>query len=109
MPTTTDDLKPLQEKCKIYGLHLNTIMIPIDWLKPPMFGAPDRDKWIENIRRSVRAGAEAGIKVFEWRWSPDFKWGADVGYYIPNRLDEGYGLNDKALDTLIEIMITMVD
>lgn len=26
--------------------------------------------------------------------------GADVGYYVPNRLDEGYGLNDEALKTL---------
>ena len=25
---------------------------------------------------------------------------ADVGYYVPNRLDEGYGLNDDALRTL---------
>ena len=26
--------------------------------------------------------------------------GGDVGYYVPNRLDEGYGLNDEALRTL---------
>jgi len=26
--------------------------------------------------------------------------GADVGYYVPNRLDEGYGLNHEALRTL---------
>ncbi len=26
--------------------------------------------------------------------------GADVGYYVPNRLEEGYGLNDDALRTL---------
>jgi single-stranded-DNA-specific exonuclease len=26
--------------------------------------------------------------------------GADVGYYVPNRLDEGYGLNTEALETL---------
>jgi len=26
--------------------------------------------------------------------------GADVGYYVPNRLDEGYGLNDDALRQL---------
>lgn len=26
--------------------------------------------------------------------------GADVGYYVPNRLDEGYGLSDEALETL---------
>jgi single-stranded-DNA-specific exonuclease len=28
--------------------------------------------------------------------------GADVGYYVPNRLDEGYGLNDEALRKLAE-------
>lgn len=28
--------------------------------------------------------------------------GGDVGYYVPNRLDEGYGLNDDALRTLAE-------
>ena len=26
--------------------------------------------------------------------------GADVGYYVPNRLDEGYGLNEDAIRTL---------
>ena len=26
--------------------------------------------------------------------------GANVGYYVPNRLDEGYGLNDGALEKL---------
>lgn len=28
--------------------------------------------------------------------------GADVGYYVPHRIDEGYGLNDEALATLAE-------
>ncbi|MHB8973158.1 MAG: single-stranded-DNA-specific exonuclease RecJ [Pirellulaceae bacterium] len=28
--------------------------------------------------------------------------GGDVGYYVPNRLDEGYGLNDKALQQLAD-------
>ncbi|HVX13379.1 MAG TPA: single-stranded-DNA-specific exonuclease RecJ [Pirellulales bacterium] len=26
--------------------------------------------------------------------------GGDVGYYVPHRVDEGYGLNDEALETL---------
>ena len=26
--------------------------------------------------------------------------GAEVGYYVPHRIDEGYGLNDEALETL---------
>ncbi|MFP6668714.1 MAG: single-stranded-DNA-specific exonuclease RecJ [Pirellulales bacterium] len=37
--------------------------------------------------------------------------GANVGYYVPNRLDEGYGLNDKAIDKLAaagaELLITV--
>ncbi len=28
--------------------------------------------------------------------------GADVGYYVPNRIDEGYGLNAAALETLAQ-------
>ncbi len=28
--------------------------------------------------------------------------GADVGYYVPNRMEEGYGLNDEALRKLAE-------
>jgi single-stranded-DNA-specific exonuclease len=28
--------------------------------------------------------------------------GADVGYYVPNRMEEGYGLNDEALRTLAQ-------
>ncbi|MEM8865851.1 MAG: single-stranded-DNA-specific exonuclease RecJ [Planctomycetota bacterium] len=28
--------------------------------------------------------------------------GADVGFYVPHRLDEGYGLNDDALESLAE-------
>lgn len=28
--------------------------------------------------------------------------GADVGFYVPHRLEEGYGLNDEALETLAQ-------
>ena len=38
--------------------------------------------------------------------------GADIGYYVPNRLDEGYGLNDEALRQLAKrgaAMIISVD
>jgi single-stranded-DNA-specific exonuclease len=34
--------------------------------------------------------------------------GADVAYYIPNRVDEGYGLNDEALKTLADRGAQMV-
>ncbi len=34
--------------------------------------------------------------------------GADVTYYIPNRLDEGYGLNEAALAELVERKVKLV-
>ncbi len=34
--------------------------------------------------------------------------GADVGYYVPNRFEEGYGLNDDALRQLAERNTSMV-
>ena len=34
--------------------------------------------------------------------------GADVGYYVPNRLEEGYGLNHEALTTLAQRGARMV-
>ena len=39
-------------------------MIPIvAWLTPAMLAAPDRDKHIENIQRSVKAGGEADVRM----------------------------------------------
>lgn len=34
--------------------------------------------------------------------------GADVTYYIPNRLSEGYGLNKNAIDTLFSEGVTLI-
>ncbi|MGN1311088.1 MAG: single-stranded-DNA-specific exonuclease RecJ [Clostridia bacterium] len=34
--------------------------------------------------------------------------GLEVGYYIPNRLEEGYGLNDKAIQKIIEEKYTLM-
>ena len=78
---TRDDLKPIQDRCRAYGLELHSLMIPLDWLMSPMLGRPDGDRSVENIRRSVAAAGEAGVGMLEWRWSPDFKWGEEVGYY----------------------------
>jgi len=37
--------------------------------------------------------------------------GGDVGYYVPHRVDEGYGLNDEAIETLArrktEVLVTV--
>jgi single-stranded-DNA-specific exonuclease len=34
--------------------------------------------------------------------------GGDVGYYVPHRIDEGYGLNDEALETLAKLGTKLV-
>jgi mannonate dehydratase len=76
-----EDLREAQARCRQFGLELASLMIPLGWLMAPMLGAPDRDGSIGNIVRSLQAGGEAGVPVFERRWSPDFKWGAEVGYF----------------------------
>lgn len=75
------DIELLQQRCSAHGLKLYSLMIPLNWLMSSMLDGPERDKDAENIQRSIRAAGEAGVQMVEWRWSPDFKWGDDVGYY----------------------------
>ena len=78
---TRQDIAPIQERCREFGLELYSMMIPLQWLMSPMLAQTDRDDWIDNICRSIKAAGQQGITMLEWRWSPDFKWGEDVGYY----------------------------
>ena len=92
---TADDIRPLQERCRAHGLELYSLMIPIAWLMGPMLGRDDRDESIANIQRSIEAAAGAGVRMFEWRWSPDFNFSGDTGYYtVDGRGGAGY----KAFD-----------
>ncbi len=75
------DVAAVQEQCDKYGLRLHSLMLPLGWLSNSMLGRPERDRDIEAIRTSLAAAGAAGVTVVEWRWSPDFKWGEDVGYY----------------------------
>ena len=91
------DLLNLVERCGRFGLQLHSLMIPIDWLMASMLGKPERDRDIERIMQSIRAAGAAGIAMIEWRWSPDFKWGDDVGYYsVPGRGGAVYKAFDHA-------------
>lgn len=92
---TVEDLQPLHEQCAKHDLGLHSLMIPLNWLMSPMMEKPDRNQWYDNIGRSIRAAGETGIEMIEWRWSPDFKWGDDVGYFqTPGRGGASY----KAFD-----------
>lgn len=78
---TVNDIAAVQARCDAFGMKLHSLMIPLGWLMSSMLAKPERDGDIEKIRRSIEAGGKAGVTVFEWRWSPDFKWGDEVGYY----------------------------
>ena len=78
---TADEIEPIQKRCREFGMELYSLMIPLDWLMSPLLAKPDRDAWIENVCRSIRSAGSLGVEMIEWRWSPDFKWGTDVGYY----------------------------
>ncbi len=75
-----EDLRAVQQRCRDFGLEIAIITIPLAWQMRPMLGAAGRDEDIERIARSVRAVGEAGIPVLQYRWSPDFFWGPEMGY-----------------------------
>ena len=43
------------------------MMIPLNWLMSPMLDKKDKDRWIDNICRSIRAAGELGVSMMEWR------------------------------------------
>ena len=77
---TFEDVRASQERCRQFGLEIACMTVPIAWQIRPMLGQPGRDEDIERIARSIRAVGQAGIPVFQYRWSPDFYWGPEMGY-----------------------------
>jgi mannonate dehydratase len=78
---TADDVAPIKKNCDTAGLALESMMIPIDSYKQARFGQAGRDEEIENVCRTIRAVAEVGVPMMEWRFWPDFYWDERVGYY----------------------------
>jgi mannonate dehydratase len=74
------DVRAVREKCREFGLEIACITVPVAWEMSAMLGKPERDRDIERICRSIQAAGEAGIPVFQYRWSPDFYWGPEMGY-----------------------------
>ena len=76
-----EDIADVQKRCSSHSLKLHSLMLPIRWLTNSMLGRQGRDQDIEHIRTSLTSAGASGVTVIEWRWSPDFRWGEDVGYY----------------------------
>lgn len=69
----------------------------------------DMDKFVDRVAKAVLAGEKIciygdydvdGITSITVIYSFLEELGADVSYYLPNRLSEGYGLNNDALDEI---------
>ena len=74
------------------------------------FLMPDMDKAVDRIIKAIQTNEKViiygdydvdgitSITVLKKFFKESC--GLDVGYYIPNRLNEGYGLNKSAIDTI---------
>jgi mannonate dehydratase len=92
---TKDDVLRQKVNCDALGMTLLSMMIPIGFYKNALLGQKGRDEDIDNIRRTIRAAAEAGVPMLEWRFWPDFFWDERVGYYeVTGRGGSKYRAND---------------
>jgi len=71
----------------------------------------DMDKFVDRVSKAVLDGEKIciygdydvdGITSITVIYSFLEELGAEVSYYLPNRLSEGYGLNNEALDEIIK-------
>jgi mannonate dehydratase len=78
---TAEDVQQAKKNCDDAGLVLESMMIPIDFYRNARLGQAGRDKDIDNVCRTIKAVAEQGVPMMEWRFWPDFFWDERVGYY----------------------------
>jgi len=78
---TVGDIMPLKKRCEEAGLSLESMMLPIDFYRKARLGEPGGDREVQNVCRTIRSVAEAGVPIMEWRFWPDFYWDKRVGYY----------------------------
>lgn len=101
------------ENSKDVDLFLNPLM---DKLHDP-FLLKDMDRAIERIDEVIKKGQKIviygdydvdGITSTSMLFRAFNKLGMDVSYYIPDRLDEGYGLNLKAIKYLESLQTDLI-
>ena len=85
-------------------------------LKDP-YGIKDMDKLVERIDKAIRDNEKIciygdydvdGITSITIMYKFLTKLGADVMYYLPDRLIEGYGINNNALDEIKSKGVSLV-
>lgn len=88
----------------------------LDDLKDP-YGIKDMDKLVERIEKAIENKEKIciygdydvdGITSITIMYKFLVKLGADITYYMPDRLLEGYGINNNALDELKKAGVSLV-
>jgi mannonate dehydratase len=73
-----EDIRPLVEKAKAYGLVFEAIEnVPAQFYNKAMLGLPGRDEQIENYQHTIRSVARAGIPVLGYHFTPNGVWTTD--------------------------------
>lgn len=77
----------------------------------------DVDAAVERIRRAVEDGEKIavfgdydvdGVTSVTMLYTYLHELGADVGYYIPNRAEEGYGVSSSAIERLSRLGVSLI-
>jgi len=77
----------------------------------------DVEKAVERIQRALEDGERIaifgdydvdGVTSVTMLYLYLKELGADIGYYIPNRIGEGYGMSNKAIQYLSEIGVSLI-
>ena len=71
----TDDLADLRSRCEQRGLTLEVIEnLPYGTYEHIIAGGPERDRQIDNYRRTIRNMAAAGIPILGFHFMPNGVW-----------------------------------
>jgi mannonate dehydratase len=72
---TVEDLVALRERCESRGLTLEVIEnIPHEMLEPIVLGTAGRDEALDNLARTIRNLAAAGIPMLGYHFMPNGVW-----------------------------------
>ncbi|MHC4797296.1 MAG: mannonate dehydratase [Planctomycetota bacterium] len=78
---TLPEVQRVKKNCDEAGLILESMMIPINFYYKARLGQKGRGQEINNVCRTIKAIAQAGVPMIEWRFWPDFLWDERVGYF----------------------------
>ena len=71
-------IENFQDRLGSYGLQLHSLTIPAHWLPAPRQSIDELHRAIDDVRECLIAAGEAQVKVVEWQWSDEARWGGAI-------------------------------